>query len=66
MKIKIEGSLKLRGNFTVELDMTEEEFDTLPRWMQEQEIESVMDWENWLDNSELDDLDIDDIEKVSE
>lgn len=64
--IKIEGTLRLRGQYTVELDMTEEQFDELSSRQQKQLIEENVDWRNWLDNADLDDLDIDDLEEVNE
>jgi hypothetical protein len=60
--IKIKGEIRLRANFEVELEMTEEEFDALPRWQQEDVISGEIDWKNWLDNSDVVDLDIDEIE----
>lgn len=62
MTIKVKGSLKLRGNYEVELDMTEAEFDALSEREQNEEINDAIDWRNWLDNSDLDDLDVDDVE----
>jgi hypothetical protein len=62
MAIKVSGSLKLRGFYQVELDMTEEEFDALPAYKQNHEIENAIDWDEWTRNSELDDIDVDDIQ----
>lgn len=62
MTIKVSGSLKLRGFYEVELDMTEEEFDALSAHEQNIAIEEMIDWRNWLDNAELDDVDVDDVE----
>jgi hypothetical protein len=64
MKIKVSGSLRLRGNFEVELHLTEEEFDALSEREQNEEIEGVIDWRNWTGNAELYDLDVDDVEKL--
>jgi hypothetical protein len=60
--IKVKGELRLRANFEVDLDMTEEEFDALSRWKQEDVISGEIDWRNWLDNSDVVDLDVDEIE----
>lgn len=59
--IKVEGILTLKGNFSVELDMSEEEFDSLPKWQQEDEIGNMIDWRNWTESADMSDLDIDDI-----
>jgi hypothetical protein len=60
--IKVKGEIRLRANFEVELDMTEEEFNNLKHWQQEDVISGEIDWKNWLDSSEVSDLDIDEIE----
>ncbi|UTI41137.1 hypothetical protein [Niallia sp. RD1] len=59
--IKVKGSLTLRGSYEVALDMTEEEFDALSEREQNDEINDAMDWREFLDNSDIDDIDVDDI-----
>lgn len=61
MSIEVVGSLKLRANYRVTLDMTEEEFDRLSEREQNDEINDMIDWKDVLDNSDLDELDVDDI-----
>jgi hypothetical protein len=62
MAIKVKGSITMRGNYEVELDMEEEEFDNLSEQDQNDEISDAIDWSNWLDNADINDVDIDDIE----
>jgi hypothetical protein len=64
--IKVTGTLRLRGNYTVELDMTEEEFDNLSEREQNEEIESSIDWRNWVEIADLYDLDVDEVEETEE
>jgi hypothetical protein len=59
--IKVIGSIKLRGNYEVELDMTEAEFDALSEREQNEEIEDAIDWRNFLDNCDTDEIDVDDV-----
>lgn len=66
MTIKVKGSMTLRGNYEVELDMTEKEFDALSSRKQDDEINDAIDWREFLNNSETDDIDIDDIMPILE
>jgi hypothetical protein len=67
MGIKVSGSITLRGNFEVELDMTEEKFDALSERKQNEAIENAMDWRNWLDSTDqLDDVDVYDVKETKE
>jgi hypothetical protein len=60
--IKVKGSLTLWGSYEVTLDMTEEEFDALSERDQKVEINDAVDWREFLDNSDIGDIDVDDIE----
>jgi formylmethanofuran dehydrogenase subunit E len=64
--IKVTGVVTLRGDYIVELDMTEEEFDSLSKRQQDEEIESAIDWRNLVENSETDDIDVYDLEEIEE
>lgn len=62
MAIKVKGMLTLRGNYEVELDMTEVEFDALSERKQNDEINDAIDWREFINNADVDDIDVDDIE----
>jgi hypothetical protein len=59
--IKVKGSITMSGNYEVELDMEEEEFDNLSEQDQNDEISDAIDWSNWLDNADIHDVDIDEV-----
>lgn len=61
--IIVSGSIKLRGNYEVKLDMTEEQFDRLSERQQNEEIENAVNWDEWIRNAELNDIDIDDLKE---
>jgi hypothetical protein len=61
MAIKVLGSITMTGNYAVELDMTEAEFDALSEREQNDEINDAIDWKNWLDNADIRDVDVDDV-----
>jgi hypothetical protein len=64
--IRVRGTARIRADFEVELDMTEEEFDALPSHEQDDILDSAIDWHNVLDSSETDDFEIDDVEEVED
>lgn len=64
--IKITGTIQLRGDYEIVLNMTEEEFDKLSSRQQEYEIADAVDWRNWLDISDVTDVDVWDIDEVKE
>jgi hypothetical protein len=62
MTIKVIGSITMSRNYEVKLDMTKAEFDALSEREQNEEISDAIDWRNWLDNSDIHDVDVDDVE----
>lgn len=64
--IRIKGVVTLSNAFDVELDMTEEEFDRLAEWEQNDEIESQIDWHNWTAGAETTEVDVWDLDEVEE
>lgn len=59
--IKVIGTLTMRGDYVVHLDMTEEDFDALSEQEQNDEINDAVDWRNWIENAEIHDIDVDDV-----
>lgn len=55
------GDVKLRVNFKVKLNMTEEEFDSLSEFQQNQLIEDSIDWHDTLRSAETEDIDVWDV-----
>jgi len=64
--IRVSGSAKLKTDFTVDLNMTEEEFDALTQRQQDQLLEDNVDWYEASRQAEVDDIDVDDLEKLEE
>jgi hypothetical protein len=62
--IKVQGLLSIRGNYEVVLDMKKEEFNKLSLNKQDDEINDAIDWSNFLDNCDVDDIDVDSVENV--
>jgi hypothetical protein len=62
MAITVKGEITLRGNYEVKLNMTEDEFDNLSEQEQHDLIEGGIEWKEWLDNSDTDDIDVDEVE----
>lgn len=60
--IKVEGEITLRGFFSIEIPMTEEQFDALSEQEQNDAIDSCIDWSNWIDGTELDSVDVYEVE----
>ena len=64
--IRVKGVVTLRSNFDVELDMTEEEFDNLAEWEQNDEIEAQIDWHDWTAGAETTEVDVWDLDEIGE
>jgi hypothetical protein len=64
--IKVKGVIVMRNDFEVVLDMTEEEFDQLRHHEREDEISESINWHDWLEGSDIHDIDVWDIEEVEE
>lgn len=64
--IKVTGTMSLKTDFTVELDMTEEEFDALSGQRQDELIDGEIDWYMALRSADLDDIDVWDIVEIEE
>ena len=60
--IKVSGVVTLRLGFEVELDMTEVEFNALSQTEQNLVIEEAIDWHSELPNSDIDEIEVHDIE----
>ena len=64
--IRVSGTFELRGSYTVELDMTEEEFDKLPFMKQTELLDSSIDWAEECRQAEVEEIEVDEIEEVDE
>ena len=64
--IKVSGRITLSVDYTVKLNMTEEQFYNLSEHQQNQIIDENIDWHNTLRNAEVEDVDVWDLEEVEE
>ncbi|HLG26730.1 MAG TPA: hypothetical protein VI423_03000 [Paenisporosarcina sp.] len=64
MAIRVSGSAKLRVGYTVELEMTEEDFDNLSEGQQNEIISDSINWGDIMSDAEVDDIDVDELEVV--
>jgi hypothetical protein len=62
--IRVTGTAKLRVNYEVQLDMTEDEFDAMSERSQNELLDNMIDWKEACRSAELDDLDVDDLVEV--
>ena len=62
--IRVNGSAKLKTDFTVDLNITEEEFDAVSSRQQDLLIENSVDWQEAMRQAEVDDIDVDDLEEI--
>lgn len=66
MAIKVSGVARLNVDYTVELDMTEEDFDALSQDEMDLLIEDSINWPSVLSDAEVVDIDVDDLWEVDE
>lgn len=59
--ITIDGTAKLRVSFSVEVDMTVEQWDSLSERKQNEIIEGLVDWMDECRSGEVDDIEVDDV-----
>jgi len=64
--IKVSGTMKMRINFSVDLDMTTYEFDSISDRKQKYLLDTHIDWFDACRNGEVDDFEIDDVIEESE
>ncbi|WP_400194642.1 hypothetical protein [Lysinibacillus telephonicus] len=62
--IKIRGQATLKVDFAVELNISEEEFETFSVKKQNMLIDEAIDWRNTLRNAETDDIEVWEYEEV--
>ncbi|WP_438498038.1 hypothetical protein [Paenibacillus sp. IHBB 3054] len=62
--IRVTGKAKLIVNYDVELDMTEEEFDSLSERKQNEVLDDAIDWIEVCRNADVDEIDVDDLVEV--
>ena len=60
--ITVKGMARLRVPYSVKLNMTEEEFDSLSERKQNQLLEDAIDWKDACRNAETDDIEVDDVQ----
>lgn len=54
----------MRGQYKVELDMTEAQFDALSERKANNVIADAIDWREWMNLSDVDDVDVDDLVEI--
>lgn len=59
--ITVTGDATLRVQYAVDLDMTEEEFDSLSERKQNELIAESIDWHSIMRNAEVNGIDVDDV-----
>lgn len=64
--IEVNGTAKIRVDFSVEVDMTVEEWDALSQKKQDEYIENHADWMDACRSGEVDDIEVDDVIEVNE
>lgn len=64
--IRVSGSAKLRVEYSVDLDMTEGEFDNLSEREQNGIIDEAIEWMDACRGGETDDIDVYEIEEIEE
>lgn len=64
--IRVSGTAKLRVEYSVNLDMTEEQFDAMSEREQTELLDRKIDWMDACSSGELYDLDVDDVEEIEE
>ena len=62
--IKVHGTAALEVDFIVQLNMSEEQFDSLSERAQTNAIDEAIDWRGIMQSAELKDIDIWDLEEV--
>lgn len=65
-KITVIGTAYLRVDYSVELPMSETDFDALPAEMQNDLLETHIDWLEECKQAEVQDFDVDEIEETEE
>lgn len=61
--IKVSGTARLKVDYSVRIDMTEEEFNEMPLRNQEELLDNSIDWETVCRNATVDDIDVDEVEE---
>jgi hypothetical protein len=64
--IRVKGTITMRGNFDVVLDITEEEFENMSWYDRECEVADAIDWRNWTEVADVHDVDVDELDEVKE
>lgn len=59
--IEVVGEATLKVRYSVELDITEEEFDNLSERKQDALIDEAINWHETLKNAETDEIEVDDV-----
>lgn len=63
--IKVTGMASLRVRYMVEVNVTEEQWEQMNESSQNDFLESVIDWKDACRSAEIDEMDVWDIEEVS-
>lgn len=64
--LTVSGRFKLSGQYSVELDITEDEFYSLTTRKQNELLDSSINWVEATSQAELDDIDVDEIVEIVE
>ena len=59
--ITIDGMAKLRVSYSIDLEMTAEEWDSLSERKQNEIIENTVNWMDACRDAELDDIEVDEV-----
>lgn len=65
-KVKVNGTADLRVWYSVELDMSEEEFYKLSEREQDKLIEEAIDWHETCRSAQVSSIEVDDVEEQEE
>jgi len=64
--IEISGTAKIRVDYSIELDMTEEVWDDLTEKQQNEKIENHVDWMDACRSGEVDDIEVDEVNEFDD
>jgi hypothetical protein len=64
--IEVNGTAKILVDYSIEVEMTVEEWDALSQKKQDEYIENHVDWMDACRSGEVDDIDVDDVIIVNE
>jgi hypothetical protein len=59
--ITVSGTATLKVNYSVDLDMTEEQWDALSEKKQNEILDSTIDWMDECRSAEVDEIEVDDV-----